>query len=154
MNPTPIIELIGLSVFKAATILHNVSWKVMPGENWVILGANGAGKSTLLHAITAYDSFSGGTIKIAGNTCRDYLRKGWRKHENRLITPEELQKLGNAPQEDRDLIMDVMKLPGKYREAVLLVFWHGMTIREAAKCMCTSESTVFRRLEKAKQMIA
>lgn len=93
-------------------------------------------------------------IKIAGNTCRDYLRKGWRKHENRLITPEELQKLGNAPQEDRDLIMDVMKLPGKYREAVLLVFWHGMTIREAAECMCTSQSTFFRTLEKAKKMIA
>ena len=50
--------------------------------------------------------------------------------------------------------MDVMKLPGKYREAVLLVFWHGMTIREAAKCMRASESTVCRRLEKARKMIA
>ena len=72
MNQTPIIELIGLSVFKAATILHNVSWRVLPGENWIILGANGAGKSTLLHAITAYDSFSGGTIRIAGNTYGEY----------------------------------------------------------------------------------
>ena len=50
--------------------------------------------------------------------------------------------------------MDVMRLPGKYREAVLLVFWHGMTIREAAECMCTSQTTVFRTLEKAKKMIA
>ena len=93
-------------------------------------------------------------IRIAGNTCRDYLRKGWHKHENRQITPEDLQKLGNATEEDRETILDVMNLPEKYRQVVLLIFWHGMTIREAAECICTSESTVFRRLEKAKQMIA
>ncbi len=93
-------------------------------------------------------------IKIAGNTCRDYLRKGWRKRECRLITPEDLQRLGNAPDGDRELILDVMNLPEKYRQVILLVFWCGMTIREAAECISTSESTVFRRLEKAKKMIA
>lgn len=93
-------------------------------------------------------------IRIAGNTCRDYLRKGWHKHENRQITPEDLQKLGNSTEEDRETILDVMNLPEKYRQVVLLIFWHGMTIREAAECICTSESTVFRRLEKAKKMIA
>ena len=93
-------------------------------------------------------------IKIAANTCRDYLRKGWRKHEKTLVTPEELARLGSAPQEDRDLVMDVMRLPEKYRQVILLVFWHGMTIREAAQCMSTSQSTAFRTLEKAKQMIA
>ena len=50
--------------------------------------------------------------------------------------------------------MDVMNLPEKYRQVVLLIYWNGMTIRETAKCMHTSESTVFRRLEKAKEMIA
>ena len=93
-------------------------------------------------------------IRIAGNTCRDYLRKGWKKHESRQITPEDLKSLGSAPREDRELIMDVMNLPDEYRQAVLLVFWYGMTIRETAECICTSESTAFRRLEKAKQMIA
>ena len=93
-------------------------------------------------------------IRIAGNTCRDYLKRGWHKHESSLITPEDLKKLGNAPDEDRELILDVMNLPEKYRQVILLVFWSGMTIRETAKCMHTSESTVFRRLEKAKEMIA
>ena len=104
----------------------------------------------------ARDGYSPKTwiIRIAGNTCRDDLRKGWHKHENRQITPEDLQKLGNATEEDRETILDVMNLPEKYRQVVLLIFWHGMTIREAAECICTSESTVFRRLEKAKQMIA
>ncbi len=93
-------------------------------------------------------------IRIAGNTCRDYLRKSWKKHENRQVTPEELSRLGNAPQEDRELMMDVMNLPVEYRQPVLLVFWYGMTIRETAECMCTSASTVCRRLEKAREMIA
>ena len=90
-------------------------------------------------------------IRIAGNTCRDYLRRAWHKYESRLITPEDLQKLGNAPDESRELIMDVMNLPEKYREVVLLVFMQGMTVREAAECMQTSASTISRRLEKARK---
>ena len=93
-------------------------------------------------------------IRIAGNTCRDYLRRAWHKYASRLITPEDLQKLGNAPDESRELIMDVMNLPEKYREVVLLVFMQGMTVREAAECMQTSASTISRRLEKARKMIA
>ena len=93
-------------------------------------------------------------IRIAGNTCRDYLRRAWHRYESRLITPEDLQKLGNAPDENRELIMDVMNLPEKYREVVLLVFMQGLTVREAAECMQTSASTISRRLEKARKMIA
>ena len=93
-------------------------------------------------------------IRIAGNTCRDYLRRAWHRYESRLITPEDLQKLGNAPDEGREMIMDVMNLPEKYREVVLLVFMQGMTVREAAECMQTSASTISRRLEKARKMIA
>ena len=92
--------------------------------------------------------------RIAGNTCRDYLKRSWYKHESRLISPEDLKKLGNAPEEDRELIMDVMNLPEKYRQVLLLVSMQGMTIREAAECMQTIAATIFRRLEKARQMIA
>ena len=92
--------------------------------------------------------------RIAGNTCRDYLKRSWYKHESRLISPEDLKKLGNAPEEDRELIMDVMNLPEKYRQVLLLVSMQGMTIREAAECMQTSASTISRRLEKARKMIA
>ena len=93
-------------------------------------------------------------IRIAGNTCRDYLRRGWKKHESSLVSAEDLKNLGSASDEDRELVMDVMNLPEEYRQAVLLVFWYGMTIRETAECMRTSAATVCRRLEKAKAMIA
>ncbi len=35
------------------TILHNINWKVMRGERWMVKGHNGAGKSTLLSLVTA-----------------------------------------------------------------------------------------------------
>ncbi len=32
-------------------VLHGISWRLMPGENWAVIGANGSGKSTLLKLI-------------------------------------------------------------------------------------------------------
>ena len=93
-------------------------------------------------------------IRIAGNTCRDYLRKGWRRHEKSLITPKDLEKLGCAPEEDRELVMEVMNLPDKYRQILLLIYWQRMTVRETAQFIHTSGATVMRRLEKARAMIA
>ena len=93
-------------------------------------------------------------VRIAGNTCRDYLRKAWRRHEKTLIGPEDLARLGSAPEEDRELVMDIMNLPEEYRQVILLIYWQGMTIRETAQYMHTSGTTVTRRLEKARKMIA
>ena len=33
--------------------LNELTWQVMPGENWLISGPNGAGKSTLLSLVSA-----------------------------------------------------------------------------------------------------
>ncbi|MBF0462881.1 MAG: ATP-binding cassette domain-containing protein [Magnetococcales bacterium] len=47
-------------------ILHHISWRIAPGENWVVLGDNGAGKSTLLRLLRGEvwpDPKSSGTIR-------------------------------------------------------------------------------------------
>ena len=89
-------------------------------------------------------------LKIARNTCRDFLRRAWRKHE---VSKEDLSAFGQASPEDRDLILDVMRLPEKYRAAVLLFYLQGMTLREAAHILRVSPSTVSRRLDKAKEIL-
>ena len=50
--------------------------------------------------------------------------------------------------------MDVRNIPEKYRSVILMVYWYGMTIKEAAETLRTSQSTIHRRLERARSMIA
>ncbi len=92
-------------------------------------------------------------MRVACNTCKDMLRKSWRKHEERPVTPEDLAALGESSREDRELIIDVMNLPEKYRSVLLMVYWQGMTIRETAETLRSAQSTVCMRLEKARSMI-
>lgn len=48
----PIVDMLDVSVVRGdKTILDNVSWQVLPGEHWVILGANGAGKTSILQLL-------------------------------------------------------------------------------------------------------
>lgn len=49
------------------TILHQVNWKVSPGEHWAILGLNGSGKTSLLNLINGYFWPSQGKISVLGH---------------------------------------------------------------------------------------
>jgi iron complex transport system ATP-binding protein len=62
-------------------ILHDVSWRVMRGEHWAILGANGSGKTSLLSALTAYLSPTDGTIEVLGER---YGESDWRELRKRV----------------------------------------------------------------------
>lgn len=48
-----VVDLLDVSVsYGENEVLHDVTWRLAPGERTGILGANGAGKSTLLHLIS------------------------------------------------------------------------------------------------------
>ena len=49
-------------------ILDRVSWEVVRGQHWVILGANGSGKTSLLSALTGYLTLTEGDITVLGET--------------------------------------------------------------------------------------
>ena len=48
----PLIALERADVWLAGRrVLHDVTWRLMPGEQWLVTGANGSGKSTLLRVL-------------------------------------------------------------------------------------------------------
>lgn len=62
-NDSFIVEIKNSSTcIQGSQILSNVSWKMMPKENWAIIGNNGAGKSTFIRLVF------GDLIPIHGGT--------------------------------------------------------------------------------------
>ncbi len=64
----PVLELDQVSVrIDGTTILDRVSWRVEPGQHWIVLGPNGGGKSTLLRLASIALHPSEGTIRVLGH---------------------------------------------------------------------------------------
>jgi iron complex transport system ATP-binding protein len=47
-------------------ILEDITWRIEPGEHWVVLGANGSGKTTLLQILAGYLWPSSGDVTVLG----------------------------------------------------------------------------------------
>ena len=76
MKP-PVLEISGLTIVRDGTrILRDLSWRVEPGQHWVILGANGSGKTSLLSALTGYLMPTAGEITLLGER---YGESDWRE---------------------------------------------------------------------------
>lgn len=86
-------------------------------------------------------------VRIAINTCRNIRRTAWFRRTDRSVTPEELPL--PAENEDRTLLLTVQALPDKYRQVVILRYYHGMSLDETAQTLGISRSTAFHRLKKA-----
>ncbi|HEX4264250.1 MAG TPA: ABC transporter ATP-binding protein [Verrucomicrobiae bacterium] len=73
----PILEISGLRIQREQTvILDAISWRVEPGQHWVILGANGSGKTSLLSALTGYLMPTAGEISVLSES---YGQSDWRE---------------------------------------------------------------------------
>lgn len=63
-------------------LLHDITWRISPGQRWVVFGANGSGKTTLLSIIAGFGRYSG-SLRFAGeevaaeNVLRVRRRIGW-----------------------------------------------------------------------------
>ncbi len=122
--------------------------------------ARDAVQETYLKAYRALDSFRGECgektwlTRIAVNTCRDMHRSAWFRHTDRRVTPDMLPAAsGNAEERDEDVLLAVMALPVKLREAVLLYFYQDMSVKEIAQALKLSAPAVFARLDRAKKKL-
>jgi molybdate transport system ATP-binding protein len=52
VSEVPLLELEHADLWLAGRrVLHDITWRMMPGEQWLVTGANGSGKSSLLRLL-------------------------------------------------------------------------------------------------------
>ncbi|MBQ7519855.1 MAG: sigma-70 family RNA polymerase sigma factor [Clostridia bacterium] len=122
--------------------------------------AEDAVQETFLKAYRSLPAFRGDSsektwlMRIAVNTCRDLYRSEWFRHMDRRVIPEELPESGMPfTSREESLIVEVMRLPRRLREATLLYYYHGMDEREIAEALGVSRSAVSDRLSRARRKL-
>lgn len=119
--------------------------------------AEDAAQETFIRAWKSMAQFKGDAspktwlTRIAINTCHNVRRTAWFRRTDRSVTPDDLPL--SAPDEDRTLFLTVQQLPEKYKQVIILKYYQGMALDEAAKALNISRSTVHHRLQKALKLL-
>ena len=99
-------------------------------------------------------------IRITINTAKDYLKSAYSRKvvpmmefkEDQLVSDNDFEEIENK---DRDEMVKktVMSLPEQYREVLLCVYYHEMSVADTAKSLNIAEGTVKSRLSRAREMM-
>jgi RNA polymerase sigma-70 factor, ECF subfamily len=132
--------------------------------------AEDAAQETFLRAYAKLATYQPGRkfvnwlLSIASHHCIDRLRRKGRAPQLSLDGPLPPQWLSSdtprpdqlvSKKQERDRVREVLDiLPADYRAAVVLRYWHGMSYREIAATMDTTESAIKSRLHRARRMMA
>ena len=104
MDPTPAIQVRDFTMrFGERTVVDRLSFDVMPGETFGLLGSNGSGKTTTLRALLGLYTPTGGELLVDG----------------RPFDPATSPSLGYLPEERglyrREKVLDVMNYFGQLK---------------------------------------
>jgi RNA polymerase sigma-70 factor (ECF subfamily) len=98
---------------------------------------------------------------ITVNLCKDYLRSGWKKYihvidrfgkskQSSSLTPE----LTIVQKSEHEALADeVLKLPLKYREVILLFYYKELSIYEISQILNKKEPTIRTILQRGREML-
>lgn len=133
---SPVVEIRGLTVQRDSYILRGVDWTILPGENWVLLGANGSGKTSLLKSITGYMTESSGQIVIDGKADAD-----WQTLRERIgfVSSSVSQRI-----EDEESVLEIL-ISGRY---AMINYWGPIRRADKADAQAVLEQIEASHLEK------
>ena len=86
---------------------------------------------------------------ICINVCRDMLRTAWFRHQSRVEVDSLPERPADFDFPDNTVLTEVMQLPAKYREVILLRYYEGLKLKEIASALGLSDGRVRSRLNKA-----
>ena len=122
--------------------------------------AEDAVQETFLKAYRKLDQFRGNSnVKtwlsaIAINCCRDMNRGSWFRHIDRSVSIDTLPlRAEESSPEDDSVSVEVMNLPIRLREVVLLYYFEDMNTNEIAETLRISQQAVSSRLMRARKKL-
>lgn len=122
--------------------------------------AEDAVQETFLKAYRHLDSFRGNCREltwltgIAINVCRDFLRTAWLRRVDRSVDISLLPECAQADEyRDPTVLTEVMRLPARLREVILLRYYQGMSLKETADALKLGISTVKQRQKRANDIL-
>jgi len=97
-------------------------------------------------------------IRITINTCKDYLKSAWSK---KVVSMDNLETNSDFTSEQEILneekssiiIQEILKLPLKYKEVLLLYYYQDLLTADIAKILNLPEASVRTRLKRARDLI-
>ncbi len=123
--------------------------------------AQDAVQDTFLRAYRRYDTWRGEASEktwltsIAVNVCRDYLRSPWFRH---AMHDRDIDTLTSQHDDftfpDSTVITEVMRLPLKYREVILLRYYQNLKQKDVADALHLTDRAVRLRLQKANAILS
>ena len=118
--------------------------------------AQDAVQETFMRAYRHFNDYRGESSEktwltaIAINISRNILKTAWLRHQSRSV---DIDTLPEQPAEfefpDNTVLTEVMRLPAKYREVILLRYYEGLKLKEVASALELSDGRVRSRLNKA-----
>lgn len=122
--------------------------------------AEDAVQETFLKAYKALDAFRGDSgektwlVRIAINVCKDIRHNAWYRFVDRRVNYERLEIAEYERNEvSQSLMAEIMRLPRKYMEVVLLYYYEDLKLAQIAPMLGISETMVCKRLKKAREML-
>lgn len=122
--------------------------------------AEDAVQETFLRVYKHMDSFKGESSEktwlfaIAVNVCRDMRKSAWFRYIDRSVNMDALKiPVDTVSETSISLMQDIMRLPRRYMEVVMLYYYADLMVKEIAEMLGLSEAAVSKRLSKARRML-
>ena len=122
--------------------------------------AEDASQETFIRAWKALDRLKEGPtekawlMKIAVNVCKSFLGNRSAAILDRGVPLDRLSETGKRDQyPDQTVYLAVASLPDKYRAAVILYYYQGLSVRETADALRLPGATVRTRLARARALL-
>ena len=117
-------------------------------------------QETFLQVWNKYETFENKSsektwiTRIAINRCKNCMRASWFKR----ISIEELPEIFESDSSEMILnkgtiSLEIMKLPQKYREVILLYYYQELSVKEISAVLNQKETTILQRLKRARECL-